>query len=267
MSTYSALIGQTLSERYRIEHEIGKGGQAVVCAGTDTDSGLVRAIKLLPASFNTPPQVIDRFRKESLMLTNLPAHDNVVGVFDGGYDEGLRAFYTIIEFIDGVTLEKIIDADEPVASPAVVAPVRREETIVHSTDTPAERDKTDVHHAEADDDATNIHVVARERVCTPALAVAIVRQVAQGLGHAHRHRFFHRDVKPSNILVGRDGSVKLTDFGIARIAADTGLTMTGVAIGTLHYMSPEQLRDEELDGRSDIYSLGVVLYELSLIHI
>ena len=249
MSTYSALIGQTLSERYRIEHEIGKGGQAVVCAGTDTDSGLVRAIKLLPASFNTPPQVIDRFRKESLMLTNLPAHDNVVGVFDGGYDEGLRAFYTIIEFVDGVTLETIIDAD------GLAAPVA-----------PAEREDTVVHQAEADDDATNAHVVIRERVCTPALAVAVVRQVARGLGHAHGHHFFHRDVKPSNILIGLAGSVNLTDFGIARIAADSGLTMTGVAIGTLHYMSPEQLRDHELDGRSDIYSLGVVLYECLVGH-
>lgn len=240
MSNYSALIGQTLSERYRIDQEIGSGGQAVVCAGTDTDSGLIRALKLLPASFNTPPQVIERFKKESLLLTNLPAHDNVVAVFDGGYDAGLRAFYTVIEFIDGGTLGDIIDADRASA--------------------PGPRDETELRPA-AEDDATNVHVAARRKLCTPALAVAVVRRVAQGLAHAHAHQFVHRDVKPGNILIGRNGSVKLTDFGIAHIAADSGLTMTGTTIGTLHYMSPEQVQGQDLDGRSDIYSLGVVLYE------
>jgi serine/threonine-protein kinase len=95
-------------------------------------------------------------------------------------------------------------------------------------------------------------------------ALTIVKGVAAGLGHAHKHGFVHRDVKPDNILIGRDGSIKVTDLGLAKSVEDEQrLTKSGIALGTPHYISPEQARGErEVDARSDIYSLGASLYVL-----
>jgi serine/threonine protein kinase len=93
-------------------------------------------------------------------------------------------------------------------------------------------------------------------------AVDYASQVLSALSHAHQSGVLHRDVKPSNILIGADGRVKLTDFGIASLTADPGLTITGGTVGTLYYMSPEQMKALPLDGRADLYSVGVTLYEM-----
>lgn len=90
----------------------------------------------------------------------------------------------------------------------------------------------------------------------------IVMQVALGLAYAHEHGIVHRDVKPSNIMVVRDGKVKITDFGIARMASSTVQTQVGVVLGSPKYMSPEQVLGKSIDQRSDIFSLGVMLYEM-----
>ena len=90
----------------------------------------------------------------------------------------------------------------------------------------------------------------------------IVAQVALGLAYAHEHDIVHRDVKPSNIMVIRDGLVKITDFGIARMASSTVRTQTGMVLGSPKYMSPEQVMGKAIDQRSDIFSLGVMLYEM-----
>ena len=90
----------------------------------------------------------------------------------------------------------------------------------------------------------------------------IVAQVAQGLAYAHEHDIVHRDVKPSNIMVVRDGHVKITDFGIARLASSAVRTQSGMVLGSPKYMSPEQVMGKVIDRRSDIFSLGVILYEM-----
>ncbi len=94
--------------------------------------------------------------------------------------------------------------------------------------------------------------------------IGIIRQTAEALGHAHERGVLHRDVKPGNILVGKDGRVKVTDFGIGKFteATTSELTRTGHMVGSPAYMSPEQVKGEKLDGRSDLFSLGIVLYEL-----
>jgi serine/threonine-protein kinase len=94
-------------------------------------------------------------------------------------------------------------------------------------------------------------------------ALELVRQAADGLDYAHRQGIVHRDIKPSNLMLTTAGQLKITDFGIAKMVGQaTELTMTGSVVGSPHYLSPEQIRGEELDGRSDLFSLGVVLYEL-----
>ena len=91
--------------------------------------------------------------------------------------------------------------------------------------------------------------------------------LAEGLAHAHRRRIIHRDVKSTNAMIGVEGTIKLTDFGLARVSGDPHLTHAGVAIGTPHYMAPEQLRGLEADTRSDVYSFGVLLFEIATGHL
>jgi serine/threonine protein kinase/Tfp pilus assembly protein PilF len=97
---------------------------------------------------------------------------------------------------------------------------------------------------------------------TPGKAVFIARQIAEGLSEAHRLGVIHRDLKPHNIMIDKDGNVRIMDFGIARTFRKSGVTDTGVIIGTPEYMSPEQVEGKEIDHRTDIYSLGIILYEM-----
>jgi eukaryotic-like serine/threonine-protein kinase len=100
----------------------------------------------------------------------------------------------------------------------------------------------------------------------PPQVFAIMHGVLQALDYAHRHAIVHRDVKPENVLVSEDGIVKVADFGIARLTDDSGVggtaTKTGTTVGTPQYMSPEQVASSKVDGRSDLYSAGIMLYEL-----
>ena len=96
----------------------------------------------------------------------------------------------------------------------------------------------------------------------PMLAVKYIDQVLDALSYAHKQNIIHRDIKPANMMVTPDGTVKLMDFGIARSASDRSLTMTGTTLGSLNYMPPEQVKGEPADNRSDLYSLGVSLYEM-----
>jgi serine/threonine-protein kinase PpkA len=106
-------------------------------------------------------------------------------------------------------------------------------------------------------------VAARMDSLDTATSVRCIREIAGALDHAHRNRVIHRDVKPENILCHEDGSFLLSDFGVARVSeATSSLTAEGATLGTPQYMSPEQWRGEDLDGRTDLYALGVVLYQL-----
>jgi tetratricopeptide (TPR) repeat protein len=106
------------------------------------------------------------------------------------------------------------------------------------------------------------HVLRQRGKLPPAETADIIAQVCEGLAAAHAEGVIHRDLKPSNIMIGANGRVCVMDFGLARTSGDAGLTQTGALLGTVEYMSPEQARGEKLDVRSDIYSLGLIFYEM-----
>ncbi len=104
-------------------------------------------------------------------------------------------------------------------------------------------------------------LLARQRTLPPARVAEVAAQVATALDHAHRHGVVHRDVKPDNVLFDQDGNAYLTDFGIATAQFHARLTASGRAMGTPHYMAPEQAMGRTLDGRADLYAVGVMMYE------
>ncbi len=111
-------------------------------------------------------------------------------------------------------------------------------------------------------DGTTLHARLRHGGIEPAESVEIVLQVLSALAYAHSQGVVHRDIKPANIVLTNSGIAKLMDFGIARSLSDKQLTQTGAAVGSVYYMSPEQVQGAPVDGRSDLYSLGIVLYEM-----
>jgi serine/threonine protein kinase len=218
------VIGQTVSH-YRIVAELGAGGMGVVYRAEDLRLGRDVAIKFLPETAAASPQALERFHREARAASALN-HRHICTIHEIDPNDGKP--FIVMEALDGETL-----------------------------------------HAR----------IARKRVDLPRL-LDIMTQVAEGLEAAHAKGIVHRDIKPSNIFITRGGEVKILDFGLAKLGGDgadpardpSGPTMTspggpitspGQTMGTASYMSPEQVRGEELDARTDIFSCGVVMYEMA----
>ncbi len=235
------LVGETISH-YRILDGLGGGGMGLVYRAEDLKLGRQVALKFLPEESATDPAALKRFEREARSASALE-HPNICPIYEFGEHEGQP--FLVMQLLEGQTLLELISA--------------------------------------TDHEKTPFEILAM-------LDLAI--QIADGLDAAHRHGIIHRDIKPANIFVTSQGQAKILDFGLAKLAvvtvarnraeADPGdvakgtpgqdlpsaapdlfLSRTGMAMGTAGYMSPEQVRGETLDVRTDLFSFGLVLYEMA----
>jgi eukaryotic-like serine/threonine-protein kinase len=224
--TAGALLGKSLG-RYRILSLLGRGGMGEVYKAKDATLGRDVAIKVLPSDFSIDRDRLRRFEQEARAASALN-HPNIITIHEFGQEDGVR--FIVSEFIEGETLRRLILSEQ---------------------------------------------ISAAE---IPEVAV----QITGALNAAHEAGIVHRDIKPENVMVRPDGLVKVLDFGLAKLVerrsfdtvteaneaaeattAAWGVGETGVVMGTINYMSPEQARGQRLDARSDLFSLGVVLYEMA----
>ena len=218
-------IGKKLDGRYEITELIGVGGMAEVYKGVDVIDNKTVAIKILKKEFAENEEFLRRFRNESKAIAVL-SHPNIVKIYDVGFSEKIQ--YIVMEYIDGITLKEYIE-DEKVLSwkDTVHFVIQILRALQHA------HDKGIVHR---DIKPQNIMMFTKGIV--------------------------HRDIKPQNIMMFTDGTIKVMDFGIAKFAREEGKTATDQAIGSVHYISPEQASGNVTDAKSDIYSVGAMMYEM-----
>jgi hypothetical protein len=242
---------------FRIVREIGRGGMGVVYEAIQLSLGRRVALKVLPFVAALDPTRLQRFKNEAQAAAQLH-HTNIVPVYAVGAQRGVH-FYAM-QLIEGQSLSALIEdarrlrykpAPDHAHAPATAGPVP-------VADPPLAQGET---HAPA---STVRSVDPSNPTSYFRTVVALMEQAARALDHAHTCGVVHRDVKPANLLLDGRGNIWITDFGLAQFHAGSQLTRSGEMLGTLRYMSPEQIESGKggIDHRTDIYSLGATLYEL-----
>ena len=231
---------------FRILAEVGRGGMGVVYDAMQRSLNRRVALKVLPFAAAMDPTQLRRFQTEALAAAQLH-HTHIVPVYSVGCERGVH--YYAMQFIDGQTLAQAIAErkrmDDPSPPPARRAAVHSTAPVRRGSPNPAER--ADVRSPIALDSPT---LPSATCSATPSpssrsreffrTAAMLGIQAAEALDHAHKVGIVHRDIKPANLLLDAQGNLWITDFGLARLQDDAGLTITGDLLGTLRYMSPEQ---------------------------
>lgn len=272
MERQAAINGIRQLGDFRIVREIGHGGMGVVYEAVQESLGRRVALKVLSPALLGSERAVGRFRREAETVARLH-HTNIVPVFGVGEERGLH--YYVMQFIDGQPLNEVIDGlrdktgDSTGRGGKTVGP-RSEQPLEASRDTAGLSGNVTLDLPRSPSGPTSdkslqsaiekLSVRLRTKDYWKTVA-RIGSQVAEALQYAHSSGVCHRDIKPANLMIAEDGTVWLVDFGLARLAEENELTQTGDLLGTLRYMSPEQVVGE-FDNRSDVYSLGLTLYEL-----
>ena len=226
---------------FRLVRRLGGGGMGIVYLAIQESLNREVALKLIRPEQLFFPGARERFRRETEAAARLQ-HPGIVPIYTVG--EQQRIPYFAMERVQGCTLAEIL-ASLRGAAPESLSGLDLWQTIQKALHLPHEVPESSLFH--------KTWVSACMDIC---------QQSAAALTHSHDRGIIHRDIKPSNIMLTHDGRVLLFDFGLTSSQGDDRLTKTGSMIGTLYYMPPEQLRNSTVDARSDIYSLGVTLYEL-----
>jgi len=257
---------------FRLLREIGRGGMGVVYEADQLSLGRRVALKVLPFAATLDPRQLQRFKHEAQAAACLH-HPHIVPVYAVGCERGVH--YYAMQFIEGQTLavailqlrqQRGLPVEDGMPASASARSGSKASNIQSS-------DSLDLAPAAS---TTVNRLLGAETFLSRATensrndtaffrnAAQIGLRVAEALDHAHQIGVVHRDIKPANLLLDLAGHVWIADFGLARLEATAGVTMTGDLVGTLRYMSPEQAmaRRGLIDHRTDIYSLGVTLYEL-----
>jgi WD40 repeat protein/serine/threonine protein kinase len=259
---------------YRILREVARGGMGIVYEAVQESLGRHVALKVLPLHTLLKPACLERFHREAHAAARLH-HTNIVPVFAVGEHEGLH--YYSMQFIHGQGLDSVLQEVKRLRDRNAPSPAG-EATNPSALATSAAQGlltgrflavDTQVGQPEAKDSSGNTSVVpdvsselgAESDLRYYQSVARLGIQVAGALAYAHRQGVLHRDIKPSNLLLDTQGTVWITDFGLAKEAGSDDLTGTGDVPGTLRYVAPERFRGLN-DPRSDIYSLGLTLYEL-----
>lgn len=260
----SALSVGTRLGPYEVLAPLGAGGMGEVYKARDTRLDRIVALKVILASTAATPEFLERFDREARAISALD-HPNVCTLYDVGHDNGVS--YLVMQLVEGETLaDRLARASRPSSNPTAVATMAQ-------SGLPASDGSTIA--------ATVTSLSASRGPLAIDLALRYAAEIAAALDAAHRRGIVHRDLKPGNVMLTKSGT-KLLDFGLAKLATNpvTGfgddatrmspfgavqggaITGQGTILGTLHYMSPEQVEGREADARSDIFSFGALLFEM-----
>ncbi len=256
---------------FRIERRLGAGGMGIVYLARQTSLNRLVALKVLGQALSRSTDVA-RFQREAQAAARLK-HPAIAQVHYIGQDR--HVCYLAMELIDGISLRRVLDRlGTTTAAESGLDTAVQEELTAHPVaqvvrfDLPTEESSRPATETPRGGVSLNPYLSPQARELRTGQAhvcrvCEVVRDAAQALAHAHEQGVVHRDVKPDNLLLDRQGKVHVIDFGVARFFDDQSVTCTGQLVGTPLYMSPEQVTGRgAVDCRSDVYSLGLVLYEL-----